>query len=186
MRIPPINTGSRYKISLNAFSHCDFTSCNFLLLTENVIKENTTTVRLSLYYIHTHKKLHNFSFTLSSGSPRLFAATLWKNFPARQKIIALILQSHWIGFPCLVSPFKTELPHLPIFYAQNLAPAPISGIFLARGRQSALNHSAYTSIEAPVCLFRIRNFPFRIPDPNFFHPGSEFFPTRISDTHQRI
>jgi hypothetical protein len=25
-----------------------------------------------------------------------------------------------------------------------------------------------------------------IPDPKFFHPGSEFFPFRIPDPHQRI
>ena len=36
-----------------------------------------------------------------------------------------------------------------------------------------------SSVEDPGCLSRI-------PDPTFFHPGSEFFPSRIPDPQQRI
>jgi hypothetical protein len=36
----------------------------------------------------------------------------------------------------------------------------------------------------PGCLSRIRIFS--IPDPNFFHPGSELFPSRIPDPHQNL
>jgi hypothetical protein len=41
------------------------------------------------------------------------------------------------------------------------------------------------------CASRILLFPsrirlFSIPDPTFFHPGSEFFPSRIPDPHERI
>jgi hypothetical protein len=35
-------------------------------------------------------------------------------------------------------------------------------------------------------VLRIRGCLSRIPDVNFFHPGSEFFPFRIPDPHQRI
>jgi hypothetical protein len=42
-----------------------------------------------------------------------------------------------------------------------------------------------------ICVFRIRIFQFDgsgmfIPDPTFFHPGSELSPSRIPDPHQRI
>jgi hypothetical protein len=51
-------------------------------------------------------------------------------------------------------------------------------------------HSKFvSSVADPRCLSRIR-----IPDPNpdpgsgsdFFHPGSELFPSWIPDPHQRI
>jgi hypothetical protein len=42
----------------------------------------------------------------------------------------------------------------------------------------------FTSVADPGCLSRIRLFS--IPDPTFFHPGSELFPFWIPDPHQRI
>jgi hypothetical protein len=41
------------------------------------------------------------------------------------------------------------------------------------------NEVIFTSLADPGCLSRI-------PDPIFFHPGSELSPSRIPDPHQRI
>jgi hypothetical protein len=126
MRIPPINTGSRYKISINAFSHCDFTSCNFLLLTENVIKETTTTVRIELYIFHANKKLHNFPITFSSSSPRIYAATL-ENFSTKIRIDLILGSIIGQAFDArCVSSYLAVL--LATIYTQNLAPEYLKSI----------------------------------------------------------
>jgi hypothetical protein len=43
---------------------------------------------------------------------------------------------------------------------------------LATGVPETGTGDATSSVVDPGCLFRIRFFSFRIPDPNFFHPGS--------------
>jgi hypothetical protein len=44
--------------------------------------------------------------------------------------------------------------------------------------QTEIGLSRGFGVANPVCSSRI-------PDPNFFHPGSKFFPSRIPDMHQR-
>jgi hypothetical protein len=60
------------------------------------------------------------------------------------------------------------------------APAPSQAV------DSAAIFGTRKTVRRIHYLYQCCGLGMYIPDPNFFHPGSEFFPSRIPDLHQRI